>query len=139
MRKIDIIVKILLEEQIFYLYGSELCKNTGIEFFEVFDFNCANAVKAIIGEDFFGENYCYNIDPFIEGWRSKEDFEIKMLEWDITLIEEISLKQKSDVIEELVKVKRELYSKISNLNEYGVYFRGIEEEKLLEKLLEQLS
>lgn len=139
MRKIDLIIEILLQEQHYYFYGSEF-KDTGMEFFEVLKFDCSKAVKAIIGDDFFGENYIYNVDPLIYGREGEEEFRIKMIGWDTKLAETISIEQKSIVIEELLIVKKNLQSQISILNdECGVHFWRIEKENLLGELLEELS
>lgn len=97
-----------------------------------------SAVKAIIGEDFFGENYVENSSDFIEEWCTEEEMTLRMLEWDASLNEVISSEQKSIVITELIKVRDYLQSSISRLNEKGVYFRGLDEMRPLEDILEEL-
>lgn len=139
MRRIDVITEILLQEQVFYFLGEKF-NDTRLEFSEVLAFDCSKAVKAIIGDDFFGENYIYNVDSFIYGCESEEEFRLKMLGWDAKLADTISVEQKSIVIEELLTVKEDLQSQITELNHiYGVHFWGIEGEDLLGKLLEELS
>lgn len=132
-------MNIWLEEQGFRLYGRELEDAVGIDFFEILDFDCSEAVKVIIGDDFFGENYYDNTDRFIEGWENEQEMKLKMLGWDISLAEEISSEQKSIVLEKLLKAKENLYSKISKLKEYGVYFSYLEELDLLAQLQQELS
>lgn len=132
-------MKIWLEEQHFRLYGYELYDATGMEIFEILNFNCTEAVAAIIGGDFFGDYYDENADSFIEGKNDVREMRLKMLDYDISLNEEISSKQKSTVIEELLKAKKQLYSKVSKLREYGVHFSYLEEVDLLAQLVDELS
>jgi hypothetical protein len=139
MRRIDVIMAIWKEEQEFRFYGYEFWDNTGIEFFEVFrNFDLSSAVKVIIGEDFFGDDYTVNADAFIDGWVTEEEMELRMLGWDATLAEEISPEQKAVVIKELSRVREDLQARISELNENGVYFRGLMEMQLLKDLLKEL-
>lgn len=131
-------MKIWLEEQHFRLYGRELEDAAGIEFFEILNFNCVEAVEAIIGDDFFGDYYDENTDGIIEGWESEEEMRLKMLEWDISLAEEIVSEQKTIVLEKLLKAKEKLYFRVSKLKEYGVQFSYIEEVDLLAQLVDEL-
>ncbi|WP_242224705.1 hypothetical protein [Bacillus cereus group sp. BfR-BA-01380] len=139
MRKIDVVMEIWKEEREFFFYGNEISDNTGIEFFEVFtEFELSAAVRAIIGEDFFGEYYGENVGPFIGGRYTEAEMELKMLEWDSTLEEQISAEQKAVVVGELIKERECLRIHISKLNESGIHFRRLEEMPLLEDLLEKL-
>ncbi|ARJ20993.1 hypothetical protein B7492_06990 [Bacillus mycoides] len=139
MRKIDIVMEIWKTERKFFFYGYEVCNNTGIEFFEVItEFDLSAAVKVIIGEDLFGGCYEENVGTFIDGRYTEAEMELKMLEWDSTLEEQISTEQKSVVIGELIKGRECLRTQISKLNENGVHFRGLEEMRILEDLLEKL-
>ncbi|MGW5955751.1 hypothetical protein [Bacillus mycoides] len=139
MRKIDVVMEIWKEEREFFFYGHEFWDNTGIEFFEVITgFELSAAVKVIIGEDFFGEYYEENAGAFIEGRYTEVEMELKMLEWDSTLEEQISAEQKSVVIGELIKGRECLRTHISKLNESGVHFRGLEEMRIMEDLLGKL-
>lgn len=139
MRKIDVVMAIWKEEREFYSHGMDVMDNTGMDFFEIIKgFDLKSAVVAIIGEGFFGENYIYNAGAFIERRDTEEEMELKMLEWDSTLEEQISIEQKSVVIGELIKGRECLRNQISKLNESGVHFRELEEMRILEDLLEKL-
>lgn len=139
MKKIDIVIAILSVERIFTFYGKELNEISKMEFFEIIYFDCTEAVKVIIGEDFFGEYYDENVLSFIEGWEDEIEFRLKMLEWDSTLQEEISSEQKELVLEILLKIKADLQLNLSILNDNGVYFWWLDKEDLLNEILKKLS
>jgi hypothetical protein len=135
LKKIDLVMGILLEEKNFRLLGRDFDHMKGIDFFEIFDFDCSDAIKSIIGYDFFGENYYDNVDPYIEGHYSEEEFKLRVLEWDITLQEEITPELKSVVFEKLLKEKRDLELKIKELYAYGVIFINIHIESFFDEIL----
>lgn len=138
MRKIDIFMKILKEQYRFYQHSAEFGENTGLNLSEIFsDFNLSRATELIIKSELHWKRCKELISSFLTDEMGEEELEYRMLGVDATLVEAISLEQKSAVIKELSKVRGDLQLRISELDDNGVYFRDLDGEQLLMDLLKE--
>ncbi|PFW57018.1 hypothetical protein COL13_13190 [Bacillus cereus] len=139
MRKMDLFMKVLKEQQRFYQYSTDLGESTGLNLSEVFpDFNLLKIIELIVDFDLHGECYKELVNLFLTGEIQEEELEYKMLELDATLTEEICSEELFAIIKKLSELREDLQLRISELDDNGVYFRDLDVEQLLVDLLEKL-